>query len=613
MILSCWHTLRKRCKWCPKLVIAGLISVAIFLLFADEIARLSTTRLIASAVDGRATLKSIRLGLRTIKVEKLRVWTTDYEQPTLSVDQLTCRVTIVNGLRTGVWLSQIAIDRPELALHFDQQGQLQTRWPVSDANDETVPRAATLPFGTLAARNAQFVIYQQGRQPFAIRDMGLMLEAARQQCTIRATIPKIFSGQVEFVSIIDLATQTSDAELTAGPFRADSHDLATMPLVPAAVDDIPWSATGAITAKQTGSFSDVREMMATIRLHDAAVSVSDADEIVRINADARVASGRLQANANGQILSGRLTASADALLVEGTPGRLVVDCTGLQCAALPTALIPERTAGEISCHLDVAGHEVNGALHLLGRAESRVKDGAVHGIEIAPTTLMMAVDGGIGIGGPERSFGTLAVTLLSDGVSLDQLATPDSPLSAPTARSDGTEPPRLPKFVQPSGMVRARLKSEVPLAALTDPTGYLVDGTVDATGVVVNDLYVTQGRGRVLFDGTRGSVDLRNLIITDRVTDQQSSASLLATAEWSPGAEVEANVQIETISAATLARFAQVNGRLGRRSDFGTRHCPLPPTNGWFNPTRGVRRGYFGSSRSRSTATRSQKDLQRVN
>ena len=68
------------------------------------------------------------------------------------------RLSVVDGFRNGVWADTIMIDRPEIQLHFDQQGNLITNLPASPSNEQDAAPIEKLPFRTVQVKNARFAV-----------------------------------------------------------------------------------------------------------------------------------------------------------------------------------------------------------------------------------------------------------------------------------------------------------------------------------------------------------------------------------------------------------------------------------------------------------------------
>ncbi len=126
---------RKKRNWRHRTAIAALLGI-LCIPIANEIARQVGAHVLGSFIEGNATIARVRLGLPRVRFEQITVWSPNCQQPALSVRKLTAELSILNGVRRGVWLEKIVVDRPQLQIHFDEAGKLITNLPSSRSNDE---------------------------------------------------------------------------------------------------------------------------------------------------------------------------------------------------------------------------------------------------------------------------------------------------------------------------------------------------------------------------------------------------------------------------------------------------------------------------------------------
>ena len=257
-------------RWLLVLAVLALISISA----ANEITRRVAATYLGAVVDGNAAIAKVRIGFQKLRVEQLQVWSAGCGEPLVSVDNVSAELSLWNGIRNGIWLGKIVVDRPIVQVHFDVQGILLTNLPtIPDKKTESTP-ITTLPFRSLEIRDARFVVHQEGRNPLDVDDMTLSVRAEDQQVKITGDVPRLLRGRCAVQSIIDIATLEANSDFRYKGLATTSEELAKLPLVPPAVNAQPWSASTSFAMQQSGSIVDLREVNLALQLHDA-VSINE--------------------------------------------------------------------------------------------------------------------------------------------------------------------------------------------------------------------------------------------------------------------------------------------------------------------------------------------------
>lgn len=115
------------------LLVAAL--VVAFGLLQQWLGRHVTEQVVAElskAYNGPVRLKGAQMGLHGTTLFGLELFEPDdpHGRPWLQVDQLRTDVNLADALRGQVRPSELRLDRADMTLRFDKEGQLLTRWPT---------------------------------------------------------------------------------------------------------------------------------------------------------------------------------------------------------------------------------------------------------------------------------------------------------------------------------------------------------------------------------------------------------------------------------------------------------------------------------------------------
>ena len=567
-----------------RLLLFGLILILTGAPVANEVARRVTASLLGSYVDGHATVDKVRLGFRNVHVAGVRTWSPGCEQPVLSVRGIAAKLSIIDGVRSGAWVDKLVIDQPEIQIHFDATGELITNLPKGQSSAQDAEPIAKLPFRVIEIKDAVFAVHQTGRESLRIANVGVVVKGDGESFRARAIVPSILLGQVELRSEFNVARKTSESHVKIIGFRVASRELIKMPLVPPSLHSHPWAATATVEIQQRGSFSELSKVAASAIVHELRVSMIDQPEIFRVSGEASIEDGQVNSTLVGDAVGGTFEVVSRALLGATPRAQLRVKCHGLNTDSLPVGLLPSAVTSRLSTELDLNAAYANGIVHLKGGSSAQTSQTLALGVAIAPTNVQLVVDGGLAIDAAAGSYGSLSASVVSDGVSLEQLAhTGLKRLPSTNAQDVKTEmqrPPVLPPFVEPRGQVRAAASIKIPMATLADPATYLARGSVDSTGVVVNDVLVQNGRGTLVLDSNKVSVNFSDIQLVDQQNGEKSSITVIANSGLEDESRLNGEVRVNRISAATFARLAgldrRVDGEIMARASLS---CPRHQLN----------------------------------
>ncbi len=548
---------------------------------------------LSSLVDQEVAIGVLRVGFGRLSVEALSVQSRGCPQPLLYVDSISVGVTPWAGIRRGTWLGQVNIDQPSVQLHFSADGTLLTDLPVLPSSDSDSEPMSSFPIRKLVVSNAHFAVHQVGRQSFSVERMGLIATATPGGLDVTAVIPELFSAECRLDSSIDLPAMTAETRVKLAGMRLSSTQLASLPLTHTSLGDQPCTVAASMDLEQDGSLSDLscNNAMLTIRELKLTADRPSPDRpspIVDLVGNATATNGRIKIDVSGQSMGGPV-AFDGRLAVEpgGLQGQASLSLQGANTDSLPPGLIPPGIQSAASTETKISLSLSQELVRLLGEARITVDETELYGVTIAPTHIDATIDGAIDLREePHRSQGGIYVTAASEGVAVDQLVGPEirrlpaidgAPTLTPTQRA---KPLRISHSVDLTGRVRGAARLSVPLATLTDPATFQIDGQVDATGVVVNDVEVRSGIAKLQLESGTAVVDCPEVRFYDRVLESEFSLRSLVHSGLDANSSLRAELQLNEFPAATAARLAGVTGDevTGTFSVNASASCPVSAT-----------------------------------
>lgn len=527
----------------------------------NEVSRRVASDAMQSVSGGTATIRKVRLGLRKVTIDDVVIWSPTCQQPTLAIKQISVDLSVLAGIRHGVWVEKLVVDEPVVHLQFDHHGTLVTHIPTLPAGDPESEPVTSLPFRQVVVRNARFAVHQTGRESLDIANADLLVLHEAGRVFVRGEVPELLSASLKLQSKIDLVKLESESELSVLGVQVSSGELARWPLIPDAVDLHTWEATSSLELTQSGSLTNLQQAIVKVAVDEFSVSTPERTGIVNFRAQGAMVDGSLKLQSLGELLGGTFgvdgTFEFDGLGTKGDriDGVLSANCSGVSTEWVPNELLPAEVQGKLESNTKLSVAWRDGLLHLDGDAWCRVHDVEAYEIVIAPTTTNVKIAGALDLAGqqPTRSTGMISATVVSDGVSIEQLQ------RFAERSSEGRSP--IDGLVQSSGQVRGAAEIKIPLTTLAEPASYAVIGTIDASGVQANGVSVAQGRGVLQLQHERLRADFRNLVLLDIENGEQSSCSLIAKGRLASEAPIRIECRLDRLSLATAARLANIEGR----------------------------------------------------
>ena len=215
-----------------RLAITIAIALSLGFILRNTITRYAAIQIGCKLLSTRLEIGSIDIGWDAIVISDIKV----HEPKIENAQQLTIRqVHVVSsvwqGLRTGVWLSDISIFSPTAELRFDRAGKLLSVFPQSDGQaSSTGP--LKIPVAKLMIDDAALIVHQIGRDSLRVEriDVGLL---AGNRLELIASIPDLIGCQCQVNCSLDPRTFAGATRISVDNVHLDSRKLARLPLVPA--------------------------------------------------------------------------------------------------------------------------------------------------------------------------------------------------------------------------------------------------------------------------------------------------------------------------------------------------------------------------------------------
>ena len=369
--------------WRRRLIIGALIAI-LATPAANDISRRIAVAYLGSLVDGNASIARLRLGLRQVTVDGIAVRSGPENIPLFSVDRVAIDVTLWEGIRRGVWLGQIVVEQPQIQLHFSRDGSLITSLPALFTRKRESTPIGQLPFRAIQVRSARFAIHQQGRQSLDIENLSLVVVAQSNQLNVTAVAPKLFGGECQLKSAIDLETMAAESLLKINGVQVSSTEIARLPLVPASVNAQPWRGSTSFEIRQTGLLNSLGNCNAVVDLKDLELAIKG-HPTVELAGTVTAREGTIESRIRGKALGGLITLDGQlALTADGPSGTAILQCQHLATESLPPGLVPDGVRILASVGMNVSGTLVDDMIQLRGEGTATVNETDIQGIAVAP-------------------------------------------------------------------------------------------------------------------------------------------------------------------------------------------------------------------------------------
>ena len=524
------------------------------ILSRNMIARSLATRIGSAMLDSRIEIGAVRIGLRNIAMDDITVVSqSGSSEPFLHVRRVNVVTTPWQGLCSGVWARRVVVDEPTVQLRFDAQGKLISTFPGAGGESG----GGVIPLQQAIVTKARLVVHQLGRESLVVSDGELTANFGK---SIRLTmvLPDALGGRIELHSLVDCRSLEGVSTLSAHDVKIDTHQLATMPLVPPSIngEEIAATASAFIRIRHPPNQPDPR--LHSMRLRIALDRITSPREGVvcrHFDISASNNQGALRIASSGDLLNGSIALAADAMMLK-TP--LVANVSAELCGCELGDLVDSLVDG-----LGLtASADVDARARLQWQARTLAFDGqlsataarlSVNGLPIAPVTADAHSTGSWSSDEPLALSGTLEGSVQSEGVSILDLA---DRFKIPTAHGNliarGNTTAR--------GNVRGSANFQVPLSQLANPDRYVVVADFSATDVGISEVSLDDAVARFRVGDGVATFEILDAIVRDANSTRIAELAASARTTLSRSGKIEASLGLAMLPTASTAKSIGVEG-----------------------------------------------------
>ncbi len=466
----------------------------------NSMARYAAIRIGSTVLSTRIEVGSVNIQWGEISVTDIELYEPNIENAKqLSVKQVRVVPSLWQGLRTGVWLSEVEIHSPVAEVRFDETGKLLSVFPeTGEETESTGP--ITIPLSKLSVVDAELSVHQIGKESLQVKDVDLEMLAA-DRIKVAISIPDLVGIRCNVKCDLDAESFEGRSSVTIDHVHLDSTQLAQLPLVPAAIASEPFSIDGGLKLVVLHPANELDPRKHSVKLH-AWTSNAQVDRLgmlcKRLDMVVMNDNGRLKATVTANPLEGDLKLFSSVDLMAKTP-ELVVESTLVGCQ--PSALsknIPELKKLQTNTIATTKWKLVldDDQLRFHGDASADVTATSFASFSLPVVKARVNVSGSFPVSDPGAFNGEIRGDIASEVFDLAALA-----------RSLG--------FEAVSGDVIARGEFSVPLQSIANIATYSASANVNTSSIATSEFRVDDALLTAeLVDGV-ASIDLDPFVVRD--------------------------------------------------------------------------------------------------
>lgn len=542
----------------------------------NAIARFAAIEVGSRLLATRIEIDSIDIGWNAILVTDTEIFEPNAsDQRQLTVDRVRLVPSIWQGLKTGVWLSEIAVSSPTAEVRFDQHGNLVSVFPKGgETSESTGP--IRIPVAKISVSDAALIVHQVGRDSFHIANVDLQLTADDRVKLVLA-VPDLLGSQCEVKCDVDAQTFAGVSMFTVDHLHLDTTNLAKLPLVPTEVAAEPISIDSGIKIVAHHPANQLDPRKHTLQLH-AWMSNAQSDSIGMIcehfDLAVKCEGGRVDAKVVAVPLAGTLECESTIDLMAATPELLFKSTlTNCQPAAL-AKVIPElsnlHTDTTFSTRWNVAFDK--DTLRFRGNAKANLAESLYESVSFPVVNASVEVDGSVQPSDLASLSGEIRGSINSETFDLADLA-----------RSLGAPPM--------DGEVVARSNFAIPLNTIADLETYSANADVTIRAIAASGLYLDDASISAQLASGVATVDLKKFVVRDAAKNLLAELQSTTTVSLNDGGGVTSSSLVFAEPSTEILRLTGLEkvDPSGRVIAQVNASCPLDQIsspNGWQAETR---------------------------
>ncbi|GAB5403121.1 MAG: hypothetical protein Aurels2KO_13520 [Aureliella sp.] len=486
--------------------------MAVLILCRNYVAHSIAVRAGSYFLGNDVSVGQINIGWRAITVNDLAIRERRLDGvPQLTVQQIMVEPTLWRGIRTGVWTERISISKVDAYVRFDEEGKLLSHFPASGETKEKQSQPIVIPTRFATVSETSVTISQDGKEPFRIG--GIQCELlADQKITMRARVDELLGSSLGLDSELDAETLAGKTRFELQPLLVDSHSLGELPLAPAVLKSIDFSAHIACAAilEHPADDLDLRNHAAALRID---VTEMQGNELAAASSSPRsveelystylahglgdhVSLRAIQRNGNctlhvsGPVAGGQVSLHAEGNLNATEPQvDASVNVSSVDIGQLAAIAAPDLPISAIAnVHGQLKANLREGIVHFGTSLQPELTQICAHDVCVDPISTVVTSRGSFDTQSNQLR-GAVDVSTKSTGVDLASLA-------------------KLLGVHTLTGRTSFAATAHIPLATVRDPNTISAQAAVDVRGASAEGFQVSPIQLTANLSGGKAQVDL---------------------------------------------------------------------------------------------------------
>ncbi|WP_442505703.1 AsmA-like C-terminal region-containing protein [Novipirellula sp. SH528] len=505
---------RRRC------VSIAFAAAIILVLFRNPIARFAAVKIGSYVLAASLEIDSIEFNLGSICVSGIVVHeplnsdssglAADKTDAQATVDRIAIDLSLLNGIRSGVWADRVVVDEPCLHVRFDRDGTLVSQFPQSESSSSEP--SGIIPIGQLSIRDAKLVVHQIGRESFAVSNIGVQADFG-DSINLRTLVPEILGGSVDLRTILDAKSLAGTSSIVVQQIKFDTAELQHLPLVPVEINQERITASGSlqITCNHLSGLAP-QSLLVSIK---GTISEVKSDQLGTIaegfELRGELRKGELRIDATGNPLDGlakvELIGQIRPQTATATLRTELYDCDWKRISKafpqIPPFALAYRSTTDVSLQWDDQTFAFDAKM--VGAATNLIFDG----VAIADVKADLSTKGTLDTTSSDPLIGSVTGSIASDGVDLNQ-----------ASKRFG--------FADLRGKVGVTASFDVDLKQLASPHAHRGNVVLHTNGIAGRGLFLDDVAMQLdIVDGTV-RLDSSEIVLRDRLKRQLVHAKATA-------------------------------------------------------------------------------------
>ncbi|MCO8123984.1 AsmA-like C-terminal region-containing protein [Stieleria sp. TO1_6] len=476
-----------------------MLALTVGILARNSITRVAAVHIASRVIGARVEIGSVSIGWSQISVRQIKLFEPAMaNQQQLLVERMSVVPNLLMGLRRGIWLERIEVEKPLIHVRLDADGKLLSQFPQGSQTEST--GEFNLPLQQIRVIDAGLVVHQFGRQDWKVdrvemrADVGANIEA-------NAVVPDLLGARIDVRCSLDAKTLGGSSRLSLAGMKIDTTELARLPLVPADLAAERISAEMGFTLEGTHPANELNplahsfqfqgdvhgiysERLKTLCEHVSVSATYDTDELI-VAAKADPLRGRCAVNVTANLIADRPTVSMHAELAD-----LHLHSVARLAPELEQFDSRLQASASIQCAM------TDGGIDFDGRITSRATQNEYDKIALPDIDSLVSASGRLVPDQPNSLQGVVNGQINSQPFDLTPLA---DLLGLPPAH----------------GSIASLSQFEIPLGSINDPATYAGHLNLQIQGIECSELTVDDTTVIAKLKSGLAEVSVSEIVIRD--------------------------------------------------------------------------------------------------